>query len=172
MADHERAETDGNAGKDHKRAVIQVYCKSQEKLHKQMNARKCTLSRLTNKIKHIESLMENDGTTYSVQDHLSDYSKLLSEFIQANNAICLLLQDDDEREADQLYWFQPNLVKCQHFLAKTEKWIVDVRWQAVTATEDVSPNDSASMVDTQQGRTGSVVAASVRSKHSSNSSKV
>ncbi|KAK0150019.1 hypothetical protein N1851_009254 [Merluccius polli] len=138
MADHERAETDGNAGKDHKRAVKYTAKAIEEKLHKQMNARKRTLSRLTNKMKNIESLMENYDTAYIVEkDHLSDYSKLLSEFIQANNAICLLLQDDDEREADQLYWFLPNLVKCQSFLAKTEKWIVHVRRQAVTAPEEI-----------------------------------
>ena len=54
----------------------------EEKLNKQMRARKCALTQLTSKTKDLESLMEDDSNAYIVErDHLSDYSTFLRDFI-------------------------------------------------------------------------------------------
>ncbi|KAL7857229.1 hypothetical protein SRHO_G00161280 [Serrasalmus rhombeus] len=104
------------------------------------------------------------------------------------------LLSEEEREADQQYWSEPNLTKYENFLVTLEQWIIEVKQQAKVAheqaateyeapkdgvmtqqgelaaeelaAEDVHPDDSVSMV---QQEYASVPAQSVCSRHSKGS---
>lgn len=158
----------------------------QEKLEKQMESRKRVLTRLRSKANEIENLMINDSNAILVQtDHLGDYSKLLNEFTDVNDSVNELLSEE-ERVADQQYWSEPNLTKYENFLASIEQWIIDARRRAEASTEHVTPQDGATLqqsesdaekvdpnelvLPTLEDRRGSVRAESVHSKHSKASS--
>lgn len=137
-----KTEMDGfsNVEIDTRRKVKLTSKALEEKLEKRMKVRKRVLTRLVSKAEEIENLMKNDANAYLVEkDNLSDYSKFLNEFIEANNAVSELLPDD-EKEADQLYWRELNLTKFENFLAKIEQWIVEVRQQAEAVTEHATPD--------------------------------
>ena len=83
------------------------------------------------------------------KNHLSDYSKFLKEFTEANYEVSELLSDD-ERKADQQYWSEPNRTKYENLLTKLEQWIIEAR-RHTKAAEHVTPKDGAT---TQQGESG------------------
>ena len=157
---------DGNVEPDTKRKIKLTSKALEEKLDTKMRVRKRVLARLVSKAEEIENLMKNDSNAFLVEkDHLSDYSKFLYEFIEANEVVSELLQDE-EREADQLHWSKPNLPKLKSFLAQIEQWIVEARQHAETVTEQVDPDDSASTV---REKRGSVIQGSVSSRQSKSS---
>ena len=142
-----------------------------------MKLRKRVLAHHVSKKEKIALLVE--------KDHLSDYSKFLNDFTEVNYGVSMLLSDD-EREADQQYWSEPNLTLYDNSLTKLEQWIIEARRHAMvsneqaateqvtqkdggttqqgeSATEDVDPDDSASAV---LEKCSSVTAQSVRSRHS------
>ena len=96
---------------------------------------------------------KNDSNALLVEkDHLSDYSKFLNDFTEVNYGVSMLLSDD-EREADQQYWSEPNLTLYENFLTKLEQWIIEARRHAMVsneqaATEQVTQKDGGT---TQQG---------------------
>lgn len=179
---------EGNVELNVKRKIKLTTKALEDKLDKQMKHRKRALAHLISKAEEIENLMINDSNALlEEKDHLSDYSKILNEFIEVNNAVSELLPDD-ERTADQQYWSEPNLIKYKDFLTKLEQWIIEARRhakaideqaatkcimkdgaiirQSESAVEDVDPDDSASAV---QEKHSSVTARSVCSRHSRSS---
>lgn len=50
--------------------------------------------------------MKNDKSPDFVNEHLHEYTKLLKECIHADDNV-LLLMPDDEKNADQTLWYNP-----------------------------------------------------------------
>lgn len=61
---------------------------------------------MTAKTNEIRELMKNDKSADFVYEHLNEYAKLLKEFIHANDNVELLMPDD-EKNADQTLWYNP-----------------------------------------------------------------
>lgn len=50
--------------------------------------------------------MKDNESPDIIDEHLKECSKLLKEFIHANDDVLKLLSDD-EKDADQTFWFKP-----------------------------------------------------------------
>ncbi|XP_024123270.2 uncharacterized protein LOC112143483 [Oryzias melastigma] len=113
--------------------------------------------------------MESDENLKLVDEHLNECSKLLNEFIHANEQVLKFLPDD-EKDSDQELWFQPKKNRICELMDKAEKWknLTQQNYQ-----EDVSPDDSVSVTDSKvKGKSASCVSGSVISGCSSRSSRV
>lgn len=102
-----------------------------------------------------------------VDEHLKECFKLLKEFNNANYDVLMLLPDD-EKDADQTFWFKPKQEQFNNFMSEAERWIATTRQQ----NEDVSPDDSVSVTVTpDENKSGLYVTRSTASSHSSRSSR-
>lgn len=79
-----------------------------------------------------------------IDEHLNECSKLLSEFGHANTGVLRLLSDD-EKSADQTFWFKPKNDQFNKFINEAEERIYASQQQH---QEEVSPDDSVSAVAT------------------------
>lgn len=146
---------EGNVELDSKRKIKLTPKALEEKLDKLMKLRKGVLARLVSKAEEIENLMSSDANALVVEkDHLREYSKLLNEFIEVNNAVSELLSEE-ERKADHQYWSEPNLNKYENFLTTLEQWIIEVKRQGKAAHEEAVTEHEAPKngTATQQGET-------------------
>lgn len=85
--------------------------------------------------------MKDDESLDIVDEHLKESSKLLNEFIHANDYVLNLLPDDGNN-ADQMFWFKPKREQFNNFMNEAEKWSASMRQQH---NKDVSPDDSVSV---------------------------
>lgn len=111
--------------------------------------------------------MKDNESPDIIEEHLEECFKLLKEFTLANYDVLTLLPDD-EKDADQTFWFKPKKEQFNNFMSEVESWIATTRQQ----NEDVSPDDSASVIATPaENKSGLCVARSTTSSHSSGSSR-
>lgn len=157
MADLEPDEEGTVTELDHKRAVVPTEKGLEEKLHQYINARRAKLRLLTAKSNQIEHLMENDDNLMCIeQKELKQYKKLYEEFTDLNESVKLYLKEE-EKEADQTYWFEPKASNCQDFMEKTKKWIEETKKHEdliKAGDSDVTPMDSVSNVSPTKQKSG------------------
>lgn len=77
--------------------------------------RKSKLSQVTSKTNKITALMKDNESPDVVNELLNECSKLLQEFIHANENVLLLLPED-EHKADQMFWFDPKKEQISRFM--------------------------------------------------------
>lgn len=85
--------------------------------------------------------MRNNEGPDIIEEHLNECSKLLSNVLQANDNVLLLLPDE-EKDVNVTYWSQP---KCEHFnslMTEIENWTI-MKWHHCSDDED--PDDSTSI---------------------------
>lgn len=89
--------------------------------------------------------MKVNGSLYMTDEHLNNFSKLHEEFLQANDDDdVLLLLPEDERNVNQMLWFNPKKQQFSGFITEFEKWIIITRHQH---QDGVSPDNSVSVTD-------------------------
>ena len=64
--------------------------------------------------------------------------RLYEEFVELNSSVMLYLKEE-EKEADQDYWFQPRVDRCQQFMSKVKAWM-----QFAQCDIEVTPRDTVS----------------------------
>lgn len=139
------------------------------------NVRRHKLGQLTTKSKELEGLMEDDGNLTEIEQvHLIRFKELIEEFAQAHDAVLQLLTEE-ERCADQEYWYQPKLDVIKAMSTKTEVWIKDAKQRllvAQTCDEEITHMDSVSVVSALKRRcatSGSRAGSNSRSSYASSS---
>lgn len=141
----------------------------EEQLSRHINARRTKLSQLTSKTNKTTGLMKDNESPDIVDEHLNSFSKLLKDFIHANDDVLSLLPDE-EKDADRTFWFNPKKEQFNKCMTEVDSWIATTRQQH---QEDVSPDDSVSVIGAHAKKTsGSHVARSTASSLSSRSSRV
>lgn len=78
---------------------------------------------MTAKSNEIERLLVSEilPTINDVLKEMKAYKKLYEEFIECNSAVMYL--KDEEKDADQQFWFQPKSEQCLQFMTRVKKWI-------------------------------------------------
>lgn len=99
----------------HKRAPKLTERGLEELLNRFINTRRSKLSQLTLKMNKINGLMKDSESPDIIDEHLTEYSKLLREFGHANDDVLRLLPDD-EKDADQTFWFKPKHEQFDKFI--------------------------------------------------------
>lgn len=138
-------------------------------LQRQISLRRAKLSQVTAKLNKISALMSNKDDPDIVDEHLNEFAKLISDFDQSNENVLQLLKEE-EKDADQSYWYQPKKEHFSNFMMDVEKWTVNARQQL---QDDLKLGDSASSASgSTVKRPGSSAsrAGSIRSGVSSSSS--
>ncbi|KAL4008191.1 hypothetical protein ACER0C_002043 [Sarotherodon galilaeus] len=157
-----------SSGTGHKRAQKYTERGLEEQLGRHINARRSKLSQLTAKMNKISGLMKENESLDIVDEHLSNFSKLHEEFLRANDDVLSLLPED-ERNVDQMLWFNPKKEQFSAFMTEVEKWIMVTRHQH---QNDVSPDDSVSVTARPSAKkSGTSVGRSSVSSRSSRSSR-
>lgn len=118
----------------------------EERLNRLVNLRKSKMAQITIQMKEIDKLKENDENVEKIkQEVLSTLTKLYQEFIELNEKLQELLQDE-EKEDDQRIWFEPKSSNIRDFILTTEQWIEHVRNASAAKNKEISPSDSVSEV--------------------------
>ncbi|XP_039467664.1 uncharacterized protein LOC120440088 isoform X2 [Oreochromis aureus] len=130
-----------SSGTGHKRAQKYTERGLEDQLGRHINARRSKLSQLTLKMNKIRGLMKENESLDIVDEHLSNFSKLHEEFLQANDDVLSLLPED-ERNVVQMLWLNPKKEQFSGFMTEVEKWIILTRHQY---QDGVSPDDSVSV---------------------------
>ncbi len=145
---------------DHKRAVIPTEKGFEDQLQQHVTARRTKLRLLTVKSNQIERLMENsENLVHIEQKEMNSYHKLYEDFVELNQTVKLYLKEE-EKEADQVFWFEPKVSNCQDFIARVARWVEEMKCFTAllkTSEKDITPLDSVSNVSAKQrsGRSSS-----------------
>lgn len=153
MADNDTLETrvthNACATEDgHKRAPRYTEKGLQDRLQRQISSRRVKLSQVTAKLNKISALIANSDDPDTVDEHLNEFAKLMNDFVQSNENVLQLLSEE-EKDADQAYWYQPKWEKISNFMMDAEKWTIDARQQQ---QDNVGPDDSASSTGGSRGK--------------------
>ncbi|MEQ2242681.1 hypothetical protein ILYODFUR_038492 [Ilyodon furcidens] len=89
--------------------------------------------------------MKCDESPDVVEEHLNESTGLLTEFMNANEDVLLFLPED-EKDGDQMFWFNPKKNDICSFITEVENWITAMRKQNEDA---VGPDDSVSITGAQ-----------------------
>lgn len=166
----EEKKADRDAGEDdgHKRAVKHTESNVEELLYRHINGRRGKLRQMTMKTNAMEQLMENDLNLEEVKARMKVLKTTFEEFKESNISVLLYL-NEDEKGADQDYWFKPKEARFQEFIENADVWIKNVELQTEEPQmchDEVTHLDSVSMVS----RSKASKASSGRSSASSASS--
>lgn len=159
----EKTDVEGVATRDDRQRVLTAKG-LEEKLHNLTTARRGKLGQMTAKSNEIERLISSESLPpiNDVQEQMKVYKKLHEEFIEFNSAVLLYL-NDEEKDADQQFWFQPKSEQCLQFMTKVKKWI-----EAQKCDEEITPLDSISKVSNRSRTSKVSTASSARMKEEAN----
>ena len=109
----------------------------EEKLHRLIGQRRGKLlGQMTAKSNEVERLMDNDSLSdvNDVQKEMKVYNRLYEEFVELISSVMLYLKEE-EKEADQDYWFQPKVDRCQQFMSKVKAWMQSIKQCDIEVTQ-------------------------------------
>lgn len=135
-----------------------------DKLQRDITARRVKLRQLTLKSNQMEDLLGKDSNNQEVKMRMKELNALLETFKELNQSVLQHL-NKEEQNADQEQWFQPRLKRFQDFMQKVNVWCKDVekRTEKSSEVDEITHLDSASNMSKQTARSARSGASSATS---------
>lgn len=77
----------------------------------------------TRKKNEINNLLEAGKSKETVIKHVEAFNNYLGEFMELQVAVQNLLSSEEEKEADYMDWYEPELIHFQDFLFDIKSWL-------------------------------------------------